>query len=149
MAKILLNVLNDAQDAHGYLSESTLKQIAVDLDIPISQVWGTAKFYSMLKTVPQGKNVIEICGSPSCVLNNGMAMEKFLEKELGAKFGKTTRDKMFSLYKTSCIGCCDEAPAMLVNGIPHTKLTDERIRAIIKKYRDAKPVEKKSARKRQ
>ncbi|MFA5106610.1 MAG: NAD(P)H-dependent oxidoreductase subunit E [Candidatus Micrarchaeia archaeon] len=150
MAKILLNVLHDAQERHGYLSEHALKQIAIDLDIPISQVWGTAKFYTMLKTEPQGKNVIEICGSPSCVLNNGMTMEKFLEKELGAKFGKTTKDGMFSLYKTSCIGCCDEAPAMLVNGVPHTKLSEERILQVIRKFREkaAKPSEKPGQKKR-
>lgn len=145
MAKILLNVLHEEQQRHGYLSEHALKQIAIDMDLPISQVWGTAKFYTMLKTEPQGKNVIEICGSPSCVLNNGMTMEKFLEKELGAKFGKTTKDGVFSLYKTSCIGCCDEAPAMLVNGVAHTKLTEERILQIIRKFReDSKSAPKKA-----
>ncbi len=146
MAKILLNVLHEAQERHGYLSEHTLKQIAIDQDVPISRVWGVAKFYTMLKTEPQGENTIEICGSPSCVLNNGMTMEKFLEKQLGAKFGSTTKDRLFSLYKTSCIGCCDEAPAMLVNGIPHTKLTEELILQIIARFKaQSKQAKKASA----
>jgi NADH:ubiquinone oxidoreductase subunit E len=45
---------------------------------------------------------------------------------------------MFSLYKTSCIGCCDEAPAMLVNDEPHAKLTVERLKALLKKLKAPK-----------
>lgn len=133
--KILLNILHKAQKEHGYLSEHVLKQISLEQDIPISRLYGVAKFYTMLKTEPQGKNIIEICGSPSCLLNNGQALEDFLEKELKIDIGQTTEDGLFSLYKTSCIGCCDEAPAMLINKEPYTKLTVERLKSIIKKLR--------------
>jgi NADH:ubiquinone oxidoreductase subunit E len=94
------------------------------------------KFYTMFHTEPQGKYVIEICGSPSCVLNNGVRLEKFLETEIGAGIGETSKDGLFSLYKVSCIGCCDEAPAMLINGEPHTKMTVERLKLILKKLRE-------------
>jgi len=133
--KALMNVLWEAQEEHGYLSEHVLKQVSIEQNIPISRIYGVVKFYSMFRTEPQGRHVIEICGSPSCVLNNGVPMEKFLEKELKVKIGGTTKDSAFSLYKTSCIGCCDEAPAMLVDGKPHTKLTTERLHSLIKKLR--------------
>ncbi len=145
-SRILMNILHEAQEKHGYLSEHILKQIAIDQDIPIARLYGVVKFYTMFHTEPQGKYVIEFCGSPSCVLADGTALEKFLEGELGVKIGGTTKDGMFSLYKTSCIGCCDEAPAMLVNGEPHTKLTVERLTALLKKLKEAhadKKVKKK------
>jgi len=129
--KILLNILHDAQNRHGYLSEHVLKQISIEQNIPISRLYGIAKFYTMLRTEPQGKNIIEICGSPSCVLNDGSTLETFLEKHLKIKVGQTTKDKRFSLYKTSCIGCCDEAPAMLINRKPYTKLTVSRLKSIL------------------
>ena len=134
--KILLNLLHEAQDEHGYLSEHVLKQLSLEHDIPISQLYGVAKFYMMLKTKPQGKNIIEICGSPSCILNNGESLENFLKKNLKIKVGETTKNKKFSLYKTSCIGCCDEAPAMLINQKAYTKLTVARLKGIIKKLSD-------------
>lgn len=135
MSNILLNILKQAQDEHGYLSEHIMKQIAMEQDVPLATLYGMAKFYTMLRTTPQGKHIIEICGSPSCVLNNATPLEKFLEKELDIKIGQTTKDKLFSLYKTSCIGCCDEAPAMLIDGTPHTKLTIERIKNLLEKLR--------------
>lgn len=134
-SQILMNILHEAQEEHGYLSEHVLKQISIEQNIPIARLYGVVKFYTMFHTEPQGKYIIEICGSPSCVLNNGVLLEKFLEKEIGAKIGNTSKDRLFSLYKTSCIGCCDEAPAMLINGEPHTKVTVERARQIFKKLR--------------
>ena len=138
MDKILLSIIRKAQKKHGYLSENVLKNISKETKIPISRLYGIASFYTQLHTEPQGLNSIEICGSPSCYLNNGLKLEKFLEKELKIELGETTRDKKISLYKTSCIGCCDEAPAMLLNGKPVTKLTKEKIKEIIKKCRSSK-----------
>jgi len=146
-SKILMNILHEAQEKHGYLSEHMLKQISIDHDIPIARLYGVVKFYTMFHTEPQGKYVIEICGSPSCVLADGTALEKFLESELQVKIGGTTQDQMFSLYKTSCIGCCDEAPALLLNGEAHTKLTVERLRALLNRLKEAHAEKKKHQKK--
>lgn len=135
---ILLNVLHEEQDKNGYLSEPALKRISVEQQVPLSKLYGVASFYLMLRTKPQGKHIIEVCGSPSCILNDGTTLEKFLESELGVSFGATTKDGAFSLYKTSCIGCCDEAPAILVDGTPHTKLTMQRLKVLLDGLRKTK-----------
>lgn len=137
-APLLMNILHEAQDKQGYISEQALKKISIEQDIPISRLFGVVKFYTMFHTEPQGKYVLEICGSPSCVLNNGVKLEKFLEREIGVRIGETSKDRMFSLYKTSCIGCCDEAPAMLINGKPYTNMTVERVQLLLKKLRKSK-----------
>jgi NADH:ubiquinone oxidoreductase subunit E len=85
----------------------------------------------MFRTEPRGKHIIELCGSPSCVLNESKEIEKFIEKELKIKIGETTKDKLFSIYKTSCIGCCDEPPAMLLNGKPITNLTIPKLKKLL------------------
>ncbi len=128
---ILLNILHEEQDKKGYISIEAMKRISTEYQIPISRIYGVVKFYTMLRTEPQGKYIIELCGSPTCVLNESREIEKFLEKELNIKIGETTKDKMFSVYKTSCIGCCDEPPAMLLNGKPVTKLTLERVKKLL------------------
>ena len=136
MSDILLNVLKEAQEEHGYLSEHVLKQISIEQGVPLARLYGVARFYTMLHTEPQGDHIIEICGSPSCVLNGMTPLEDYLEEELGVSIGDTTEDGKVSLYKTSCIGCCDESPAMLVDGKPHTKLTKERVKALLDKLRE-------------
>lgn len=129
--EILLNILHKEQDKKGYISIESLKKISGEYNIPISRLYGVVKFYTMFRTEPQGKYIIELCGSPTCVLHESREIERFLEKELKIKIGETTKNKMFSIYKTSCIGCCDEPPAMLLNGKPITKLTLERLKKLI------------------
>lgn len=133
--KILLNILQEAQDKEGYLSEDTLKSISKKHQIPISRLYGIVTFHTMLHHKKQGKHIIEICGSPSCVLNKSREIEDFIEKELKVEIGQTTKDGKFSVYKTSCIGCCDEAPAMLIDGQPYTKLTVGRMKEILKELK--------------
>ena len=131
--KLLLPELVKAQKKYGYLSEETLKKISKELKLPISRVFGVATFYSFLHTEKIGKNVIYVCNSPSCHVNGSWGIIEFLEEELKVVLGQTTHDKKFSLFESSCIGCCDEAPAMLLNGKPYTNLTKEKIKKILRK----------------
>ncbi|MCK5630795.1 MAG: NADH-quinone oxidoreductase subunit NuoE [Nanoarchaeota archaeon] len=133
--KLLLPILTEVQDKYGYISESLVRQLSKKTKIPMAEIYGVATFYSFFSTKPQGKNIIHICNSPSCYLNGSLDLIKFLEKELGIKSGETTDDKRFSLHIGSCIGCCDKAPAMLVNGKLYSDLTEKKLREIIKKCR--------------
>lgn len=135
MSDLVLNILRKVQDRDGFVSEDALKRLSKDLKIPVSRLYGVASFYAMLHTKEQGRNIIELCGSPSCYLNDGFDVEKLLEKEVGVNFGQTSKDGKISLFKTSCIGCCDQAPAMLLNGKPVVNLTKTKVREIIKKCR--------------
>jgi len=137
--KILLNILNEIQDKEGYISEKNLKKISKENQIPISRIYSIISFHSFLKLRKQGRNIIELCGSPSCILNKSRELELFLQNYLKIKIGQTTKDKKFSVYKTSCIGCCDEAPAALINGIPYTKLSEKRLKKIIENLKNANP----------
>lgn len=58
-----------------------------------------------------------------------------LEAVLKIKPGQTTPDGLFTLKETNCLGQCHKGPAMLINDIPHTELTPERVREIINEYR--------------
>lgn len=136
--EILLNILHEEQDKKGYISIDSLKKISTQYQIPISRLYGVVKFYTMFRTEPQGKYIIELCGSPSCVQNESREIEKFIEKELKIRMGETTKNKLFSVYKTSCIGCCDEPPAMLLDGKPVTKLTIPRVKKLLDELKKQK-----------
>jgi NADH-quinone oxidoreductase subunit E len=136
--EILLNVLHQEQDKKGYISIEALKRISSEMQIPISRLYGVVKFYTMFRTEPQGKYILELCGSPSCVQNESREIEKFIEQELKIRMGETTKDKLFSVYKTSCIGCCDEPPAMLLDGKPVTKLTIPRVKKLLDELKKQK-----------
>lgn len=131
--KYLITELRKIQKKEGYISEDSMKKLSKKVRVPISKIYSVATFYAKIHTKPVGKNIIELCNSPSCYLNGSINIIKYLEKKLKIKSGETTKDKKFSLFLCSCIGCCDGAPAMLLNGKPHKNLTKKKIDEILKK----------------
>ena len=127
----LLKELKKKKKRKKYLPEKEKKKISNKLKIPISRIYGILTFYSKFYTEKQGKYIIEICNSPSCYLNGSLDLIKFIEKKLKIKSNQTTKDGKFSLHISSCIGCCDKAPAMLVNGKLYGNLTKEKIKDIL------------------
>jgi NADH:ubiquinone oxidoreductase subunit E len=54
-----------------------------------------------------------------------------IQRELGIKFGETTKDKKFTLEYTNCLGMCDQGPAMLINDKVYAHLTAEKAVSIL------------------
>ena len=133
MKELLLPELKKIQKKAGYVSEESMKKLSKKLGMPIVKIYAAATFYAQIHTKPQGKNIIEICNSPSCYLNGSLDLIKFIEKKLKIKSGQTTKDKKFSLHICSCIGCCDKPPAMKINSKVYTELTQEKVEKILEK----------------
>lgn len=127
--------LKEAQSQFGYIPEKSIMEIAQSLDLPVSEVYGVATFYSFLATRPLGRNIIRVCASLPCYLKHSEMIINALESTLGSRFGETTTDGRFSLEFTNCIGACDLAPAMLINGELHGNLTPDKIVQILKSYK--------------
>ncbi len=131
----LLARLKEAQNRFGYVPKEFMADTAQSLGLPISEVYGLATFYSFLSTQPLGKYVIRICKSIPCYLQSAEMIISNVAKEIGIRPGQTTADGKFSFELTNCIGACDFAPAMLVNGEVHGNLTPDKIGEILKAYK--------------
>lgn len=128
----LLPILREIQYKHHHISPFAMNEVAEQLNIFPSEVEGVVTFYTFFNKKPKGKVIVHLCNCISCKMAGGTAIERQLENDLGIKLGETTPDGMVTLEETSCIGMCDQAPAMLVNGMPYTHLTPEGAYRIIK-----------------
>ena len=133
--ELLLPLLRKIQKKEGNISEEAMKKLSTKTNIPISQIYAVSTFYAHLHINKQGKNIIEICDSPSCYVNGSIDIIKYLEKKLKIKSGQTTKDKKYSLHICSCIGCCNEPPAMKINKKVYKNLKKEKINEILKKIK--------------
>lgn len=133
----LLYILHDIQDNNPrhYLTEEDLMAVAKWLNLPYSYVHGVATFYSMFSLTPRGKYIIRVCESPTCHLMGSSDVILELVKTLGVGIGETTKDEMFTLELTSCIGVCGVAPAMMINEEVYGNLTPEKVKIIIEEKR--------------
>ena len=130
----LMPILQGIVQKHNYLTDEAMVEVARELDISAAEVYGTASFYTFLDTQVKGKYVIRVCKTITCSMKGKSDIIHTLEEILKIKVGETTTDKQFSLIETNCIGWCHKAPAILINEMPYTELTPEKMSEIIKDY---------------
>ncbi len=134
----LMPILQGIVEKHNYLTDEAMVEVARELDISAAEVYGTASFYTFLDTQVRGKYVIRVCKTITCSMKGKSEIIQIIEDMLKIKVGETTSDRHFSLIETNCIGWCHKAPAILINEIPYTELTPEKVVEVIKGYMQKK-----------
>lgn len=131
----LIAVLQELQEAYGYLPEDVLLHVSHQTGIPAAQLSGVATFYAQFRLQPPGKYQIMVCMGTACHVNGGQTVADAVEAALGVPEGKTTPDGLFSWEKVACLGCCSLSPVMMINGQAYGKLTDEKVERILEELR--------------
>lgn len=130
-----IDALKIVQRHRGWVSDEGVHDIAVHLGMSATDVDSVATFYNLIYRKPVGRHVISICDSVSCWIMGYEQMRKHLHERLGIGFGETTLDNRFTLLPTLCLGCCDHAPAMMVDSDLHSDLDPEKIDAQLENYK--------------
>ena len=131
----LMPIMQRAQDIYGYLPLEVQRYIALGLDIPVSEVYGVATFYSQFLLNPKGEHPVSVCLGTACyVKGSGKLMER-LETLLGVKNGEITADCRFSLDATRCSGACGLAPVLTIGEDVYGRLEPAELDGILAKYR--------------
>ena len=128
----ILGTLREMQRKYGYLPEDKIRELSRKIKLPVVEIYDMASFYSMFSFDKKGKKIVRICNSPSCYLNGSLNVLGEAKKLLGVKVGETTKNGKFSLELTSCIGCCDKAPAIMINDELIGDLTKEKLKKLLK-----------------
>jgi NADH-quinone oxidoreductase subunit E len=130
-----IDALKIVQHHRGWVSDESVKDIAKLLSISNEEVDGVATFYSRIYRKPVGRNVILICDSVSCMIMGYESLYEHISKKLVISFGGTTSDERFTLLPISCLGDCDNAPAMMINNDHFNRLTAEKIDELLERYK--------------
>ncbi len=130
----LLPTLHAAQEKLGHLSDQVMVEIAELLEISPADVLDTTTFYDMYSREERGRHVIGVCESLSCELCGCNDLLAALKDKLGIKPGETTEDKRYSLVAMQCLGACDFAPALLIDGELEKTVSVEQLDEILRKY---------------
>ena len=132
----LIPILQDVQEAHGYLSRDAVLQIGQHLHLPASKIYGVATFYNQFRFQPPGKYHVQVCRGTACHVKNSARVLEAVQSALKIAPGQTSRDKMFSLEVVACMGACGLSPVICINGEFYAKVTPAKIAKIIESYRN-------------
>jgi len=137
--ELAVDIMLSLQQYYGYLSDEALEEGATLLGMTPLELEELATFYDFIYREPVGKFVIHVCDGVVCWMNGYESVMDYLCKKLGIEPGETTKDGLFTILPTACIGYCDLSPAMLINGRPHGRLTAEKIDDILNRLRTEPP----------
>ncbi len=130
----LIPVLEEVQEAIGYLPISIQKRVAVGLNIAFSEVFGVVTFYSFFTMTPRGKHTIRCCLGTACYVRGGKKLLDAVSQELKIHPGDTTDDRQFSLETVRCLGACGLAPVMMVGEDTYRQVKPTTVSRLIEDY---------------
>lgn len=131
----LIPVLQETQEAYGYLPRQAIYTIGKALRLSPAQVYAVATFYAQFRTVPRGRHIIRACRGTACHVRGAAVLQGVIERDLGVDDGGTTGDLLFSFETVACVGACSLAPTMMIDDITYGGLTPRKIQKILADWR--------------
>ena len=121
----LLDALLALQNAEGYVSEDALKALAKHAKVSPAELYDAASFYSMLRFAPPAKKEILVCRGTACHSGGNAELIAALEAATGLKIGESNEE--YRLDWVECLGQCQAAPNLLINGKLYTEVDLKKI----------------------
>ena len=129
----LISMLEEIQEKFGYIPKEAQKELSEYLNIPMAEIYGVITFYSRFTLEPKGKYSISICLGTACFVKGSQKIMDRLKDRLKIEPGQTTKDGLFSIDETRCVGACGLAPVFTVNGEVHGRATVKMLDEVLDK----------------
>lgn len=129
-----IEALKIVQQRRRWISDETLRDVATHMDMSPEELDSVATFYNLLFRRPVGRHVILVCDSISCWVMGYENLVTALRDRLGINFGETTKDSRFTLLPNCCLGCCDGAPALMIDNDLYKNVTADQLSEILGIY---------------
>ena len=130
----VIEALRVVQRHRGWISDEAVADLALHLGLSGADVDSVATFYSFVFRRPVGRHVILLCDSVSCWIMGCGALRDHFRVRRGLRPGETSADGRFTLLPAACLGLCERAPALLVDGEAHGDVAPGAIDALLERY---------------
>ena len=132
----IISILQDVQDAFGYIPEDVVFWLADKLNIPASHFYGVTTFYAQFYLKPRGKNIITACCGTACHVKGAGPMINKVTTDLGLDEGEgTTEDNQFTFETVACVGACSIAPVLIINKKVYGSMSPEKASKALKEFK--------------
>jgi NADH:ubiquinone oxidoreductase subunit E len=149
-ARKVLAILQAVQGHYGYLPKEALERVCELTDITPASIIGVSTFYNQFRHRPVGQHIIHVCVGTACHVKGAAQVYEAFRRHLDIAEGEDTDpQKLFTVEKIACLGCCTLAPAAQIGQVTYGHLTSETVPTVISdflQYEQAKALRKHAAR---
>jgi formate dehydrogenase/bidirectional [NiFe] hydrogenase diaphorase subunit len=110
----IAKMLQEVQHQQGYVGDTDIQRIAGQLGEPVRVIQDVVSFFPHYSRQAPAKCRVAICRDMSCRLRGSVQIAQQLH-ELADRVGHQN----LHVHEASCLGRCDRAPAMIIEGQAH------------------------------
>jgi NADH:ubiquinone oxidoreductase subunit E len=111
----LIPVMQAINERYNHLPKNILQYVATELEVPLSQAYHVATFYTSFTLKPRGKHIIKVCMGTACHVRGSPRVLDEVQRHLKIEPGETTDDGMFTLETVNCLGACAIGPVVVID----------------------------------
>jgi NADH-quinone oxidoreductase subunit E len=129
-----IDAMQIVQRHRGWVSDESLRDLSELLGMRADELEGVATFYNLIFRRPVGRHVILVCNSVTCWMLGADALRDCVAAAANVGVGETGADGRFTVLPIVCLGACDHAPALMVDGDLHRDVEPAHVEEILRGY---------------
>jgi NADH:ubiquinone oxidoreductase subunit F (NADH-binding)/NADH:ubiquinone oxidoreductase subunit E len=120
----LIAELKAIQERHGYLPEDELRAFSQRTATPLYQIQAVASFYPHFRLRLRPRVALKVCSDLSCHLAGARQLRQLAERN-------AARFESCEIGGVSCLGRCDQAPAVAINDTIYAGVAEQRLQELL------------------
>jgi NADH:ubiquinone oxidoreductase subunit E len=133
-------ILQAIQAHYGYLPDEALQRVCALTEIEPSQIAGVSAFYARFRRSPVGEHVVKVCHGTACHVTGARQITEEIRRHLKiAPEEDTDPERLFTVDRVACLGCCSLAPVMMIDDETVGRLTPSSACAALDALRPEQP----------
>jgi NADH-quinone oxidoreductase subunit F len=131
----VLEILQAIQGHYRYLPREALERVCELTDITPASIAGVSTFYNQFRHRPVGRHIIHVCVGTACHVKGGERIYEAFLRHLGIGDEEDTdSEKLFTVEKIACLGCCTLAPAVQIDQVTYGHLTADAVPKVLSDF---------------
>lgn len=131
----VIPILQAVQEKYNYLPPVALDRIAETTDILPADITGVATFYSQFRLRPAGRHSIKVCIGTACYVMGAEDIYDAFKVHLDIPGEEDTdKDRLFTVEKVACLGCCMLAPAVQIDDITYGFVNPNSVDGVLRDF---------------
>jgi NADH-quinone oxidoreductase subunit F len=131
----LIPILLRLQKENNYLPEQALRGLSAALKVRLSEIVSVASFYNQFRLKPAGRHRIKVCVGTACHVKGADTLFHAIRKYLRIEGeNDTDRDRLFTVEKVACLGCCMLAPVIQIDSSIYGLLSAQKIKSVLHEF---------------
>jgi NADH-quinone oxidoreductase subunit F len=131
----VLEILQALQGHYGYLPQEVLRRVCQSTEITPATITGVSTFYDQFRHRPAGRHIIRVCVGTACHVKGSEQVYEEFRRNLRIPDGEDTdAERLFTVERIACLGCCTLAPAVQIDEITYGHLTRETVPKVLNDF---------------